>query len=1626
MAVYVHIKEDVLTEAKRCGLNEQIKKIVQRIERFQAIPDWDHYEPSPYTKKRIENYRLIAREYFIDNTEDTVISFIKLVPRGDQQYDSDPKNYILRYADSFCVPYNEILKFYQNSKERPPVGLQKERLSDQERYMIYQPGYRQEKDFIYESAYWVDQYDIQRIRDHLYDFKRLISSEFYKKNARETRLEDRELGIGLIYRYYPDDRKLVLIAPYLLSKDNLDLSSFCEKNFGEILDLNNTAFSEDQVLRKCQRGYSELLLAANDDEWKSIIENREANLALSPEELKILEASLNVANTKRFPLFINGRPGSGKSTLLYFLLAHYLVRFFENKYDDEGDLKPPALITFSKSLMESAKSIVEKIIKSNDSLISRIDLDNKRTLFNEAFIEFHEKLRSMLPEEEKKQFSEDKRIQFSDFKKLFDEQFKKVKLAALRDINAEVSWHVIRGYIKGMADGSDSEFCLDDFRELPESQKSIDENTFKTVFKSVWEGWYQNLCQENNYWDDQDLSNHFLSKIENMDFQRYPAIFCDEAQDFTKIEIEIIYHLSLYSQRDIKPDEISHLPFVFAGDPFQTINPTGFSWESTKAGLYEKLLRQFSLRNSNPSVNYRELKYNYRSVDNIVKTGNLIHLLRGLLFAVRGLIPQESWTSGSHFSFPAFFDKDSPQTLEKLRKHRQTITILLPGIETDGESLIEKYREDPFLSKIMPDDSDERAMLYTSIMAKGHEYKRVVLYDFGDYLIREFNKVPAMLDQKDIHFEEGVSRLPLEYFINRLYVAITRPKRRLIIIDSRLAFDRFWNHPVLRDLQALVDQYNRGRRGIWESSYINTIQPGQPDVWEGDKDKPEDMARQFFQSGQKTRSSYDMANAATMYYQCKMMSKYHICRALQQEYKGNDAEAGEWYLKNGGENVEEALQAFWRAGAFNEIYQNHHRFGNRLEYLAAQTKIYPDEHSYRKDFLQRLNEAMLGEDAFSISVCQTYQMFISEILNTIYNNIKMQELTDDLVLLLKIYKKGKQLFIEREKFGSLLYLNDLEDAASEVWNECQQEPKNREYYEYKARYAEYPENIKWLNRLRKSSEAYHQYQKNFAIFPGSGYKEEDLREIKTILREEAFRQDYPHFLYKYKIGNLTDLKIDFDRYYSNNDYDYAIICGRLYIEKLVLEKQYQVAKDFVWDMPAGQLRTRLLYYLLAAYANPKVERLPKIGEDLYNQFNELSRHDLRFYILWAISIEKTGNFLPALRILEYAIEREQNPQSLKKRWLKVKNDYIEHLKKNGLEDKVLQHKSEYTEKRRYFGLDSADIEIEAPLIVPQYVYDEINEEDELLLSNFPQNLNQLLKFDAIERISELIENQSKKISLERKQEQKIALAYLKRKEYKSIQLLEKKLKINLTQFYISRLEDANQEELSLLLKLLAEPERKVYHYHYGKISFYFNQFTQAMDIQSNFTEKILKALDAKSFKRRPTKWNEIAIFLVNYMSERKNKELYIRIGRLFMNANADMTIYYKALSMRQVQAHSGLRQQATIQWIKRYYSKELEQLSNNDNSMSDKLLQLKTILGKYNLSKKQIIDSDPQISFLMAYVPKPIKHSEPGKKEKRDNKLTDAQMIMIRSNKDKISIKDFAESFQLPEKIIEDFLKSIE
>ncbi|MFT0788158.1 hypothetical protein [Synechococcus sp. H55.10] len=523
--------------------------------------------------------------------------------------------------------------------------------------------------------------------------------------------------------------------------------------------------------RYARRAYPDYIVA-DETLWLEMQESTEGNLALSMEEEEILQST-------SMPLLINGRAGSGKSLMLYYRFADYCSHYLKTSRQGTSPYHP-LFLTYSASLVQQARDRVSTILRISHRYreegysFSAEEIRQCRAFFRT----FQDYLLSCLPPERQERYQPDQYINFYRFQNWY---------RCRHDVDLELAWHTIRTLIKGyeVSDYLDP----DGYREVPEADRSVDERSFEQIYKGIWPSYQERITRE-GYWDDQDLARDVLQNGTLNPI--HPVIFCDEVQDFTQLELNIIFCLSPWGKYKLDW-AVERLPYAFAGDPLQTINPTGFRWAALKKYLYEHirayLLPTHPFRIEDP----QELKNNYRSNPQITRFSNVVNLWRRVLSGNREIYPQQPWRSQEQ-GIPVqqfVLDGQEKNLIEsELRNMLSDLTGTVCVLPCSTGDELNYVRRDPELQKVYAEELEQNLkppLLQTVTAVKGMEFKKVILYKFGDYYRQKF-------DQNLKHYtRRGRGELGLQYFLNQLYVGITRPTQALAIVDTSAGWREFWN-----------------------------------------------------------------------------------------------------------------------------------------------------------------------------------------------------------------------------------------------------------------------------------------------------------------------------------------------------------------------------------------------------------------------------------------------------------------------------------------------------------------------------------------------------------------------------------------------------------------------------------------------------------------------------------------------------------------------------------------------------------------------------------------------------------------------------------------------------------------
>jgi hypothetical protein len=776
------------------GIQEHIDRICQELEQMSLEAVQSRFERIyPYLKRKEGNLRLIARIRRFN--KDYVLCWLTIFRRGDNDYE----NFLLKREfghqslDNVDETIKEWLKSKSLSEEKNYPSLLP--LSSNLQIWLERPSWEFDNNgvVIYESQTWLDKFKVPEVQEKWLFYSELISKIADSEgnlgentnwsNIRLYGENDCYLLFSLITTSdQPPRRVLLLIAPFLREPQSEEVAEIIN-NLTAIkseyqlfipdnnLNLLTPELAWDELTSLARRAYPSYLLA-DERLWQTIENDENTNLALSAEEEGILHA-VSTSNPS-LPLFLNGRAGSGKSTLLFHLFADYCYRHLRFCRENNLDFyaKPhPLFLAYNEPVTKYAQDRVMGLLESHHRFLAKRGQLEEVPNLSPFFQPFRLFLKNLLPVPEREFFQESKYISFYRFRQLMK--------AVWPEYSAELCWLVIRTFIKGYhLDERDSYSDINDYQEIPRRERIVSVTEFEDIYNNVWK-WYEKHTRQNGEWDDQDLIRIVLQSKYYL--PEYTAIFCDEAQDFTRLELQLVMRLSVFCNYDLEHEYIESLPFAFAGDPLQTLNPTGFRWSALKATFYNEIITALAPTGKlNLEMNFIELECNYRSINSIVGVSNLIQLWRQQLCNISEIRPQQSRKYGNFQ--PQKFILDVNINREVVKPLLQDAVIIIPCDE-GGE--VDYIKADELLCSFIPAGSEEIPWnILSAISVKGLEFKQVILYKFGEFC-------PSNLWEKnDQPTEEG------KYFLNKLYVAASRATEKLFILDSELGENLIWKHAV--------------------------------------------------------------------------------------------------------------------------------------------------------------------------------------------------------------------------------------------------------------------------------------------------------------------------------------------------------------------------------------------------------------------------------------------------------------------------------------------------------------------------------------------------------------------------------------------------------------------------------------------------------------------------------------------------------------------------------------------------------------------------------------------------------------------------------------------------------------
>ncbi len=270
---------------------------------------------------------------------------------------------------------------------------------------------------------------------------------------------------------------------------------------------------------------------------------------------------------------------------------------------------------------------------------------------------------------------------------------------------------------------------------------------------------YLTFLQENRFYDSNILSHQYLQQVT----PHYDFVVVDEVQDLTNIQLFLI----LKSLRH-------PTGFLLCGDSNQIVHPNFFSWSKLKSLFFthDELQGDAGL--------IHILHTNYRNSPQVTELANRVLLLKNARF---GSIDKESSYlvhSNGHVQGQVVFLQDRDTIRRELdSKTRASTRFAVVVMHAEQKAQAQQHFNTPLVFSIQE--------------AKGLEYDNIILYNFLSEEGKRFREISSGVGHADLQQELKYSRAKnktdksletYKFYINALYVALTRAVRNLYWIES--------------------------------------------------------------------------------------------------------------------------------------------------------------------------------------------------------------------------------------------------------------------------------------------------------------------------------------------------------------------------------------------------------------------------------------------------------------------------------------------------------------------------------------------------------------------------------------------------------------------------------------------------------------------------------------------------------------------------------------------------------------------------------------------------------------------------------------------------------------------------
>lgn len=282
----------------------------------------------------------------------------------------------------------------------------------------------------------------------------------------------------------------------------------------------------------------------------------------------------------------------------------------------------------------------------------------------------------------------------------------------------------------------------------------------------------------------------------------YDFLVIDEVQDITTVELK----LALACLKEKRQ-------FLLCGDSNQIVHPNLFSWAKVKSLFYGERTGDGA-----PLTDIHILKANYRNTRAVTALASRLLLVKQSRF-------------GS-------IDKESNYLVESVSAEKGRVDLVPDRPETRAEIDAKTRRSTRYAIVVLRDEDKlaARAAFSTPLIfsvheAKGLEYENVILFNLVSSAAREFRECTSGVDTADVEADLSYARArdktdksldAYKFYVNALYVAMTRAVKSLILVESDtthrlwdlLAVERMNDKVELAEDKSSLEEWQREARRL--------------------------------------------------------------------------------------------------------------------------------------------------------------------------------------------------------------------------------------------------------------------------------------------------------------------------------------------------------------------------------------------------------------------------------------------------------------------------------------------------------------------------------------------------------------------------------------------------------------------------------------------------------------------------------------------------------------------------------------------------------------------------------------------------------------------------------------------